>query len=70
MEVRGHLSVHFCGTRLQGEDLWFPLNGDDLFKVVENLMFANKIAFNVTAINESNSYAACTDYIVTYNGIL
>ncbi|WP_173272764.1 hypothetical protein [Thiosulfatimonas sediminis] len=48
-------------------DLWFPVNESDLFKSIEDVFVANRIAHNVTHIEELRKCGNSTDYRVEFN---
>ncbi len=65
--IKGIKSLHFTSTKLQGADLWFPLASTELFNLVEQLLTVNRIANNVTRIENIRVCALSNEYKVTYN---
>lgn len=65
--IKGIESLHFTSTKLQGEDLWIPLANTKLFEQVEQLLTVNRIANNVTRIENVRACGLSTEYKVTYN---
>lgn len=59
-------AFHFCGTKLQGDDIWFAVNGH-LYECVEKIMTLNKVAHNVAYIECIRTCGNNEDYEITYN---
>jgi len=64
-------AIHFTGTKLQGEDVWFPYEckSETLFSIVEKLMVLNKVANNVTNIQHVRRCGVSEDFQVVYNAV-
>lgn len=66
--VEGQPCFHFCQTKLQGEDLWFPMSTQgDMLASIERVMQVNRVALNVTSISVLRKRSTYTDVSVTYN---
>lgn len=61
-------AIHFCETKLQGDDIWFDLNELPLsHRGVENIMTLNNVAANVVGLKLIRKCGVCEDWQVIYN---
>jgi len=67
MPVKGVNCVHFTSTKLQGNDLWIPLDGRAAFGFIKRLMVVNGVARSVVSMDALGECGKSTDYKVTYN---
>lgn len=64
----GTYAIHFNDTKLQGDNLWLPLcHEESLFPQIERIMVNNRVAANVTSIEDIRKVGMSTDYRIVYN---
>ena len=59
-------ALHFCATKLQGDNIWFPLHGNPFsMRGVENILVLNGIVCTVVGMEKIRTCGVCEDWKVT-----